>query len=628
MAYAADQPDGEVAGPRPISSVETESFVDGVVEDAMRVDHVSGAAVAVVQNGRAVLVKGYGAASRSPWRRVTPDTPFRIGSTTKTLTWIALMREVERGQIRLDAPVNDYLPPNARFPNAGFQRPLLVRDLMSHATGLEDLALGHLVPKVPSDMRTLARYVSEEQPRRVAPPGQFASYCNYCAVLAGYIVARIEGVDYETVIERDITGPLGMTSTSLRDPRPAWTGMPAPMPPSLAAVASDGFAWEDGDYKRLPVELTGQITPAGGAWSSAADMARYMMLILGDGTVGSTAIYDKATAQAFQTAILKTDPGINGWAHGFQILPMPGGFTGYGHNGDTILFHSNLITVPRLSLGIFVVANTDTGYKLARRLPELLVAHFYGGAESATSAAMSVDQKMLAPYTGVFIPSRRAFHGVEGFVDLLQTSAISAGAGGLVTGSDPVTWIPEGAAGRFREKDGVHVISFDFEDGKPVRWCNSFNTTQYERASWWQRPDLFALAAGLAVICALASLAGIFMRRRAPISTAIQAASLAVQRLAAVAWLVSLSGFGIWAANASNNYALIAGWPGPFITLFAWGSVLAAILSGTCLALLPPLWRTDGWSHWRKLRYSMVTAAFSTLAILVFMRGGLEIWSL
>jgi hypothetical protein len=477
-------------------------------------------------------------------------------------------------------------------------------------------------------MRTLARYVAEDRPRRVAPPGQFASYCNYCAVLAGYIVARIEGVDYETVVERDITGPLGMTSTSMRDPRPAWAGMPAPMPQRLVAAASDGFAWEDGDYKRLPVELAGQIAPAGGAWSSASDMTHYMMLILGNGTVGSTAIYDKTTAQAFQTALLKTAPGINGWAHGFEILPMPGGFTGYGHSGDTILFHSNLITVPGLSLGIFVVANTDTGYKLTRRLPELVVAHFYGDAESATRVAISVDEKMLAPYSGVFVPSRRAFHGVEGFVDLLQTSTISAGPGGLVTGSDPVTWIAEGATGRFREKDGVHVISFDLEDGKPVRWRNSFNTTQYERASWWQRPDVFGLAAGLAVICALASLAGLFMRRRTLANTAIQTGSAAVQRLAAVAWLVSLGGFGIWAANASNNYALIAGWPGPLITLFAWGGALAAILSGTSLALLPPLWRTDGWGHWRKLRYSIAAAAFCALAILVFMRGGLEIWSL
>lgn len=69
----------------PLSPSELESFVGGVVADAMAADHISGVQIAVVQSGRPILLKGYGAASRAPWRPVTSQTLFRLGSTGKTL---------------------------------------------------------------------------------------------------------------------------------------------------------------------------------------------------------------------------------------------------------------------------------------------------------------------------------------------------------------------------------------------------------------------------------------------------------------------------------------------------------------------------------------------------------------
>jgi CubicO group peptidase (beta-lactamase class C family) len=74
-------------------------------------DHIAGVTIAVVQNGQVVLKKGYGVASLKDGRAVDPDkTLFRIASISKTFTWIALMNEVEAGRMRLDTPINLYLP--------------------------------------------------------------------------------------------------------------------------------------------------------------------------------------------------------------------------------------------------------------------------------------------------------------------------------------------------------------------------------------------------------------------------------------------------------------------------------------------------------------------------------------
>ena len=116
-------------GPRlapgqPIPPAELEAMVDGMVRQAMTRDHIAGLAVAVVQDGQVILKKGYGFAG--PNRPVDPDrTLFRIGSISKTFTWIAVMKEVEAGRMRLDAPINDYLPKGLQVPAhpAAYGRP-------------------------------------------------------------------------------------------------------------------------------------------------------------------------------------------------------------------------------------------------------------------------------------------------------------------------------------------------------------------------------------------------------------------------------------------------------------------------------------------------------------------------
>ncbi|MCR5879007.1 serine hydrolase [Phenylobacterium sp. J367] len=404
-----------------LPAAELEAFVDGVVRDAMAREHIAGVTVSVVQNGQVVLKKGYGFADLDPRRPVDPDrTLFRVGSISKTFTWIALMKEVEAGRIRLDAPVNLYLPEKVRIRDQGYQRDVQVQNLMDHSPGFEDRALGHLFENNPDRVRPLDLYLRQERPRRVAAPGVVSNYSNYGAGLAGQAVSYVTGKPFETLVEDEIFRPLGMGRTTFREPMPAKRGLPAPMPAALAADVSDGYRWSAGGYDRKAFEYVGHIAPAGSASSTAGDMARYMIALLGDGQLNGVAIYGPRAAKAFRQPLRPTPPGINGWAHGFMIYDLPGGYKGYGHGGDTLFFHSNMVTIPALNLGIFISTNTETGTSLAGRFPDRLVRAFYAAPHTFPRPRLTGPGARGRPLQGLLphlAPGLRRARGLRGRPD-------------------------------------------------------------------------------------------------------------------------------------------------------------------------------------------------------------------
>ncbi|WP_332767727.1 serine hydrolase domain-containing protein [Phenylobacterium sp.] len=616
----------------PIPPADLERLVDGAVADAMAVEHVAGVSVAVVQGGRTVLLKGYGVSGLGPGRTVDPSrTLFRIGSISKTFTWIALMREVERGRVRLDAPVNDYLPVELRIPNQGFERPIRIVDLMSHASGFEDIKLGHLFIDRPARIPPAARYLADHRPDRVREPGELASYSNYGAALAGHIVARLNGLDYESLVERDVLRPLGMARTTFREPRPPRAGLPAPMPQALADNLATGFFWGSSGFKPFGVEYVGQTAAAGAASSTAADMARYMRMQLAGGALEGMRIYGPRTAQAFRTPILAVPEGVNGWAHGYMVRPLPGGLRGYGHGGSLQTFFSNMVLAPDLDLGVFVTTNTSTGRGVVERLPGLIVQAFY-----APSPAVLRKPTPIADgdrYAGTYFATRRAYSGPEKFVDLLtKADEVSvAPQGYLVTniGSQVQAWVADGAPGRFRAADGGQALNFVLgRDGRAVSFLGARGTFTLERAGPALDPRLFQAAAALALAAALATWIGFFTRRgRGGEPTPWQRRADLLSLGTASFWLTAFVAFGLWFAHVDDP-TIVYRWPGPAVLTAAWAA-FAAALGSLAMAMVAPLtlWGAGGWSLGRKGRHALAALVFVLFSGLVALRGGLTPWA-
>jgi CubicO group peptidase (beta-lactamase class C family) len=616
-----------------IPALELERFVDGAIRDAMDSEHIAGVSVAVVQDGETVVLKGYGIAG--PGQAMDPmHTMVRIGSVSKTFTWIALMKEVEAGRVKLDAPVNDYLPEELRIPDQGYQQPIRVIDLMSHSPGFEDLSMGHLFVYEPDRVMPIADYLARHRPDRVREPGQLASYSNYGAALAGYIVARLNGEDFESVIEREVFAPLGMASSTFREPYAARAGLPEPMPQAQAARLSPGYSWNGSEFVAKDFEYISQVAPAGSVSMTAADMARYMRMLLGDGTVDGVQIFGPQAAKAFRTQILNVGEGTNGWAHGFMARPLPGGFKTFGHGGATQLFFSNMMIIPALRMGVFANSNTTSGRALVERLPKLIVENFY----VAPTPRRVGDPKLLEiadRYTGRYIPTRRAYSGLEKFVQLLGfEDAVSVTPSGyLVTriGSSSQAWVPDGAPGRFRAAEGDQRLVFALDaDGRAVSFPITRGNYTVERANWILDVNLFATVAALVLAVALVLWIRVLTHaRRNAHSTRWQRLANVGSLAAAALWLVALATFALASIGESAGHD----WPTPLLLTASTAALLAALGSVALLAVTPLVWRGDaqaeqgGWSVWRKSFHTIAVVLFVCFAALVGLRGGLLPWA-
>jgi CubicO group peptidase (beta-lactamase class C family) len=597
---------------------------------------VAGASVAVVQNGQVVLKKGYGFADLNPRRPVDADrTLFRIGSISKTFTWILVMKEVEEGRIRLDRPINLYLPEKVRLP--GRLREVTVRNLMEHTPGFEDRALGQLFENDPRRVRPLDLYLRQERPGRDRAPGVLSSYSNYGVGLAGAAVALGEGKAFERVVEDDITVPLGMRHTTFREPRAERRGLPAAMPKSLRPWVSAGYGWRGGGFVENDYEYIGQIAPAGSASSTAGDMSRYMLMLLGDGVWNGKTIFGPRAARAFRSPLRQTPAGMNGWAHGFIVYDLPGGHRGYGHDGATIAFHSKMVVVPELGLGIFITTNSENGHRLARVFPEALVQHFYAKPAPFPRPASRELARSADMFTGSYLTTRRANGGLEGFVGLLIGAAeVTERGGRLVTGQggEARSWVPDGplAEGRFVSTTGDDRLFFRMQDGRAVSFRDEMNAATMKRAPFTERASTLGLGAGLTGFAAITTLIGLALcNRRELRQNPIQSRASMVQTMQAGLWVAALALFAAFATQAEDVQKVMYGWPGPLLITASACALVAAALTLVTIAALPAVWqggrRVDSWTVSRKLSFTVTVLIYAAFSVLLAMAGALEPWS-
>lgn len=608
---------------------ELAAFVDGLVRAGMLGLNVAGVEVAVVQRGRVVLQRGYGLANLDPVRPVDAQrTLFRIGSISKIFTWMLVMREVERGRLRLDAPVNDYLPDELKIPDQGFREPIRIIHLMSHAPGLASSSTGEFIAD-PNKILSLSDRLRVQFPPRVIEPGVISSYSDHGTELAGYIVARLNGVDFETLAEREIFTPLGLSHTTFRQPHPPREDLAAPMAQELAPDLSTGFGADGRDFTPRPFEYT--LAPSGSLSTTAADMARVMLLLLNDGSIDGVKLYEASTAAAFRTPIMDVPQGVNGWAHGFSQYSLPGGFRGYGHSGGMLSFLSNMVVVPELDLGVFVTTNTNTGWGLAERIPREIVERFYV-AEAAPSRPRGSDElvKNAAAYEGRFLTTMRAYSGLELFKYLLRSSgAVSVSSDGYLLAAGR-KWVPEAMPARFRTLDGVNVLQFEFdESGRAASFVDDSGTSVYQRAGWTMNRELFFLLAGLTILALLAKLIGTIatIGRRCE-QTRIQKTAHTIAWSAAALWLISLVAITSWATG--DTLTRVYNWPGATLLTGSTAGLLAFIASLALVALLPFALRggaSEGWSSWRKIRHATLSLVFAAFGAMLAAWDALAPWS-
>jgi len=322
-------------------SSEKHAQIEGAIAKFMSANSVPGVSVAVVENGEYEWSQGYGMADLENFVPATSRTLYRLASVSKPLTATATMQLWERGKLNLDVPVQNYCP---AFPQKEW--PITTRQLLGHLGGIrhyrgdsqDDPEVGNT--KHFDDGITAGLKFFANDPL-VAKPGTKFSYSTQGFTLAGCAIEGISGEKYVDFLRKNVFVPAGMAST----------------------VADDRYAVIPFRTRFYHKDKSGRVVNAdfldssykipGGGWlSSAEDMARFEVAILGDQLV------NRATRGVMWTPQKTADGSKNdyalGWGTGKEL-----GVADVGHGGGQQGTSTFIMLMPERRAGVVVLSNMD-----------------------------------------------------------------------------------------------------------------------------------------------------------------------------------------------------------------------------------------------------------------------------
>lgn len=316
-----------------------------------------GAAIVVVKNGVPVHSAAFGRAHDSG-TPMTTDTPALLASTTKSLTAIAVLQQVEAGRLRLDEPVRTYLPWFAL--RDGRSSEITVRHLLTQSSGMasRDTAFEGSLAQDPEALEEGVRALSTAPLAGV--PGEAFGYANANFNILGLLVQTVSGQPFGGYMREHVFGPLDMGHSH----------------PTRAAARADGAAsgysrWFGSFWRQTEVPAPSTGMPSSTMYSSANDLGRELMMLLGEGSIpAGPRLLQPDSVLTMLTPAVRID-GSKMYAMGWFTRPLeesvPAGSGGSGgglpllaeHQGEWGNSHTYLAMVPSSGLGVALVINAN-----------------------------------------------------------------------------------------------------------------------------------------------------------------------------------------------------------------------------------------------------------------------------
>ena len=331
---------------------------------------VVGLSVVVVQDREVVLAEGFGLRDIERDLPATPQTLFAIASDSKAFTAALCATFVDEGKLDWDKPVRDVLPWfQLQDPHASER--VSVRDLLAHRTGVPRHDAVWLWGGPTPPQEEVVRRMRHLQPS--AQLRQVWQYNNNCYTTAGYLAGVLAGTDWETALRERLLDPLGMKRSTLGP---------------IAAEATGDFAvpYDDrtGTNEAVPLIGDGSVGPAGGIWSNAEEMARWVLARLEVPLADGSLLLSKDVLREMHApAMVKPPgpmelPGIHSLGYGLaaDVISYRGHKLVH-HGGNLHGFCSNVYLAPDSGHAVVVLANANaSGVRSA--LPLAIVDQLLG----------------------------------------------------------------------------------------------------------------------------------------------------------------------------------------------------------------------------------------------------------
>jgi CubicO group peptidase (beta-lactamase class C family) len=320
--------------------------IDQYLAGRIAEQRIPGIALGIVDHDHVKRVTAFGVADPTG-RPVTPETPFILGSVSKSFTALAIMQLVEKGQINLDAKVRQYIPWFTLADEASQQ--VTVRQLLNHASGLSvetsekfaassDVSDGALENRV-RDLRT------EHLDRPVGSDFEYSG-TNY-AVL-GLLVQIVSQQPYENYMQEHIFTPLKMAHTYASQTEAQKHGL------------ATGYLYWFFFPRATELPFNRGSLPQGYIISTAEDMSHYLIAQLNGGRYGDVQILSPAGITEMHRPAIATWKRETSYGMGWEIGPIAG-IPAIWHEGSIFNYHANMVLIPGNGSGFILLENIYSG---------------------------------------------------------------------------------------------------------------------------------------------------------------------------------------------------------------------------------------------------------------------------
>jgi CubicO group peptidase (beta-lactamase class C family) len=361
-------------------------FVQNVMQDF----GIPGVGLSLIEGGKVAFQGGLGVKTLGKPGPVDADTLFLAASNTKAMTTLLLAELVDERKLRWDEPVTEAYP-DFRLGDADTTRQVLVRHLVCACTGLPRQDFEWLFNFATATPASSLASLGTMQP--TSRFGEIYQYSNLMATAAGYVGASVVspkqelGAAYDEVMRSKVFGPLGMTHTTF----------------DFATALSGNFASphdDDVDGKTIPARMDMNysvvpIRPAGGMWTSARDLSKYiqMELALGQLSDGKQLVSKESLLERRKGQVQAGEDTTYGMG---LVVSTQYGIPVVSHGGSLFGYKSNMIFLPDHSVGAVILTNSDTGGYLTGLFRRRFLEVLFDGKPEAIEQAKAANAQRIA----------------------------------------------------------------------------------------------------------------------------------------------------------------------------------------------------------------------------------------
>jgi CubicO group peptidase (beta-lactamase class C family) len=364
----------------------TPSFIsdslDSYIKQGLKDWNIPGLSIAIVKDGKTVVMKGYGVRDIETKEPVDENTLFMIASNSKLFTGTALAQLEYNKKISIDDKVSKYIKGYSLYDRNSSDL-VTIRDLLSHRLGTKTFQGDFVFWN-----SNLGRQEIMNKMKLLKPNGIFRQtygYCNSCFVTAGEVIPVVSRKPWEVYIYDSLIMPLGMTNTHT-------LGNGMDQRPNASKPYTTSFT---GKLTRLPYDNVDNLGPAGSIVSNVKDLTHWLLMQLDSGRYEGKRI--------LPWPVLQKTREINTITRSHRSSIYPIHFQGYGlgvfmadYNGRQIYFHTggadgfvtNTCFVPEENLGITILTNNDNQNFFEALRYQVLDAYLGVGYVNRSKAAL------------------------------------------------------------------------------------------------------------------------------------------------------------------------------------------------------------------------------------------------